>query len=66
MLDTISFYRMTGAKLVPYGIVGRNLETKQKVLFQVPSHNAIVDEVGTSLLLSLGKTNLTDTGPVCL
>ena len=38
----------TGAELVSNGIVGRNLGTKQKVPSQVPSHNAIIDEFGTT------------------
>ena len=37
--------------------MGLNLGTKQRVSFQVPPHNDIVDEAGTSLLLNLGKAN---------
>ena len=44
-------------RLVPNGIVGRNLETKRKALSQIPPHNAIVDEFCTSLLLNLRKGN---------
>ena len=47
----------TGAELVSNGIVGRNLGTKQKVPSQVPPHNAIVDEFGTSLYMNFGKAN---------
>ena len=50
-------HKKTGAELVSNGIVGRNLRTKQEVPSQVPPHNAIVDEFGTSLLLNLGKAN---------
>ena len=50
-------YRKIGAELLSNGIVRRSLEIKQKVSSQVPPHNAIVDEFGTSLLLNLGKAN---------
>ena len=39
-------------------MVAGNLGTKQKVPSEVSAHNAIVDELGTSLLLSLGKANI--------
>ena len=50
-------HRKTGAELISNGIVGWNLGTKQKVRSQIPPHNDIVDEVGTSFLLKLGKAN---------
>ena len=48
-------HRKTGTELVSNGIVGRNLGTKQNVPSQVPPHNAIVDEFGTSVLVNLGR-----------
>ena len=40
-----------------YDHVWGEFGTKQKVPSQVSAHNAIVDELGTSLLLHLGKAN---------
>ena len=51
-------HRKTGAELVSNGIVGRSLETKQKVTSQIQPRNTIVDEFGTSLSLNFGKANI--------
>ena len=50
-------HKKTSAELVPNGIVGRNLETKQKMTSQIRPHNTIVDEFSTSLPLNFGKVN---------
>ena len=51
-------HRKTGTELVSNGIVGRSLETKQKVTSQIQLHNTIVDEFGISLSLNFGKANI--------
>ena len=50
-------HKKTGAELASNGIVGRTLETKQKMTSQIRPHNTIVNEFGTSLILNFGKAN---------
>ena len=45
-----------GAELVYNDIVGPNLE-RHPICSQIPPHNAVRDEFGTSLFMNFGKAN---------
>ena len=49
--------RKTGAELVYNGIVGPNLGRHLLFCSQIPPHNAVREEFGTSLSMNFGKAN---------